>query len=749
MIRLPDPAQSRAFLFGTSAYRAVELDDLPAVANNLQDLWAALTSPRGGFAPERCTVLSDPDSLHHVFDALQHHAHEATDTLLVYFAGHGIPGLTRDLYLTLPNTQEHNVPATGFHYEWLHDIVRQSGAANKIVILDCCFSGRAIPGMGAGAAALVARLEIEGACVLASSSRNKESLAPAGAPHTSFTGQLLHLLNHGVPGDEELLSLGMIAEQLDCATRGLGLPTPKYMFQGTTQHIALARNSATAVGRAARTEDALSPLSASSGPITAEDTHVARPLDFARTLHATRKELASTVRAHWALAANRFFQHMGTTEHPSESWSELRSWMKQFNNPRTDEVEARNVLIDRYLTDPSLPADHKLLHLLRWLDPDGSVVYLGAPITYATLTRACLAGYVGGGEPEVQLLAELSDGCLFDTLAEFSTLARLQGVWAQWNEALTAWRTVADSDSLPSEVRDWAAATGPGALLAALLPPECLAEVRDWLPVEGQAPDLTVAWYTGLLKAVGGRETLLGRLVESEWSERARQEAVAEASEREQRRATELKNQEDRRRFEERQRERELREAREEEQRRLQELEWRAAEAARLHPAARTLAMRRVLMLAVGWVLPVIVAVWLIWWFTRYEFAIALLLTGLAAVVSGSALWQLAPCAYRLGGAFRPRLREPWFWLPPIRAIFTTGVPLLTLGLISINSASQPGSTEADSDLLVALLLLPAFAACVWAGVDLGRTMAGRWEQMKPMKPQFAIPLAPQFRDSP
>ncbi|MER5185658.1 caspase family protein [Streptomyces sp. NPDC002896] len=606
--QLRDPWRKNGVRQGIEPPRETHWTDLDA-PYNLTDLRAALTSPLGAFTDERCTVMLDPPGAIPVYDALRHHAAEATDTLLIYFAGHGLRKLRGGLYLALPHTQYANVAVSGFDYDLLREIVNASRATNKIVIVDSCFSGRAIPGMSGGTAGLAQELDIEGSCLLTATTANEQALALPGETYTAFTGELLHLLRTGMPDAGPLLTLGALGEELRRNARRRELPLPEQQFCDTTQHIALTRNPA------APAADAPPPSAAPVAPPprpSVAHAFVSRALVFAGTEHATKKDLAATIRKHWATAADRFFRRMGTKSFPSEGWAELGSWLRQFNDHRSDDVEGRVVLIDTYLTDPRLPHDHKLLRLLHWLGPDGPVVYRGRPITYASLARICLRRYACGGKRDTELLNELAGP------HEWPTLDRLRGVRRTWHKALKAWRDT-DTALWPPEVRDWAADVGPGALLAALLPPEALAKIRPRLPAGAQPPDPTKRWYDSLLRAAGGRDTLLGRLAEAEWSEQARQQALAVARERErqrlaaeearerrlrQEREAEQRRQEEERRRQERLRraaqeegERQLRVQQELEQLRQRETEWQVAETARLRPAIRALAVLRAFVL--------------------------------------------------------------------------------------------------------------------------------------------------------
>jgi caspase domain-containing protein len=88
-VRLADPLRSRAVLVGPRAYQ--HLKPLPAVARNLTGLQALLTDLELWGLPSRhCTVLDSPESTDVVLNALMRAASAATDTLLFYFAGHGL-----------------------------------------------------------------------------------------------------------------------------------------------------------------------------------------------------------------------------------------------------------------------------------------------------------------------------------------------------------------------------------------------------------------------------------------------------------------------------------------------------------------------------------------------------------------------------------------------------------------------------------------------------------------------------------
>lgn len=246
MTRLPDPERSYALLIGNSTYTSAarHLRDLPAVATGVDALRSVLTDPdSGGFAFDHCTVVHDPADVRTAYRALRTHAELAEDTLLIYWAGHGRPGPMNELHLAVRDTDPADLPVSALAVGLLRDLVRNSRAVNRILLLDSCFSGRALPDM-AGAAAAAAQIAVEGAYALVSAPPNSVSLAPAGERYTAFTGALLELLRQGIPGGPELLTMDAVFPRLRQSLTARGLPQPQQHGTGTVTRLALVRNPA-------------------------------------------------------------------------------------------------------------------------------------------------------------------------------------------------------------------------------------------------------------------------------------------------------------------------------------------------------------------------------------------------------------------------------------------------------------------------------------------------------------------------
>ncbi|MFI1583959.1 caspase family protein [Embleya sp. NPDC020630] len=179
----PDPEASRAVLIGTAGY--ANLPELTAVTRNLAAMHTMLCdADLWGPADASCRIIKDPEQPADVVDGVSEAAREAKDTLVVYYAGHGLLDADNiDLHLALRHSREFR-GYTALSYHYIRQAVMRSPARRRIVILDCCYSGRAAhPLMGANGDDLAQHAVVEGTYVLTSSSRDSVSLSPAGEVH--------------------------------------------------------------------------------------------------------------------------------------------------------------------------------------------------------------------------------------------------------------------------------------------------------------------------------------------------------------------------------------------------------------------------------------------------------------------------------------------------------------------------------------------------------------------------------------
>ncbi|MEK2477881.1 caspase, EACC1-associated type [Streptomyces noursei] len=277
MTGLPDPATSRAVLLGTASYR--HLDALPSVEANLRDLAATLGDATVWGLPEpHCEVVLDPGSADAMLDPVHRAGDEATDTLVVYYAGHGMRDTeSADLYLGLTGSRD-GVGYTAVAYQHLRGAIRSARARRKIIVLDCCFSGRAVRTLAGRGDVLAARAAVDGAYVLTASPRDRVALAPDGERHTAFTGELLGILRHGLTDGPELLDLDTLYRALTERLGAKNRPLPQRAQENGVGRLPLARNRALAQRRAP------------AGPVLDAEVRaamVASGLGLARMLRAT------------------------------------------------------------------------------------------------------------------------------------------------------------------------------------------------------------------------------------------------------------------------------------------------------------------------------------------------------------------------------------------------------------------------------------------------------------------------------
>jgi caspase domain-containing protein len=259
--RLPDPSRSRAVLIGVADYSAKSpLAPIPAIRNNVRDLRRLLTLGRPApFSPERTIVVTDPASRRDIGMPLLEAARQAEDVFLVYYAGHGLLGEeSRELYLALVGSDHETPSITAFSFAGIREAFRASPARNRVLILDCCFSGRAITGglsangteilSGTGenetVESVADRMEIAGTYTLTSAPPNGIARYVDDERHTAFTGQLLLALRDGIPGAPgDDVTLGDLYQHLKRTLPARGLPQPQRCGTDTAELLVLSRPS--------------------------------------------------------------------------------------------------------------------------------------------------------------------------------------------------------------------------------------------------------------------------------------------------------------------------------------------------------------------------------------------------------------------------------------------------------------------------------------------------------------------------
>jgi hypothetical protein len=237
---LPSLDDSQVVLIGTAQYD--HLEQLPGVANNLRDLSLLLSVPNIlGIPASNCSVIPDPAVPADIIEPLARAADRAKDTLIVYYAGHGLLDEERNLHLALTGAQSDGADYTAVGYRLVRKRIFESPALRKIVVLDCCYAARAF-GMGDAAPNITEKATIEGTYLLAAVAENGEALALPGEPHTMFTGELIKLLRDGETGGPEFFEMDYIYRRLRDTLEHRNLPAPQAQNRNHIASLTLFRN---------------------------------------------------------------------------------------------------------------------------------------------------------------------------------------------------------------------------------------------------------------------------------------------------------------------------------------------------------------------------------------------------------------------------------------------------------------------------------------------------------------------------
>ncbi|MGW1588326.1 caspase, EACC1-associated type [Streptomyces sp. NPDC002386] len=246
---LVDYSESRAILIGVSNYEDQSLPKVPAAQFSLQGMYSVLTDPElCGWPEDRVTVFEDPPVATKLAQRLRRIAEETTGVLLVYFVGHGILSETGELCLAVSETESKDPDLTGLEYERVRRALTGSPARAKMVIMDCCYSGRAIMGLSKTGNQMADVTDVSGVYTLTAADGIAYALPPIGKSEaplaTSFTRALVDSIRLGIAGKSEYLTLNDLYIELRGTLRREGLPEPNQRGSDTVHMLPFTTNRA-------------------------------------------------------------------------------------------------------------------------------------------------------------------------------------------------------------------------------------------------------------------------------------------------------------------------------------------------------------------------------------------------------------------------------------------------------------------------------------------------------------------------
>ncbi|WP_225840338.1 caspase family protein [Streptomyces sp. NK08204] len=236
----------RILLLGTATHPGPTLTSVPAVARTVEALQERLVA-RCGVPTGQIRTIIDPGTAQEMATAIAEEARQAETAFLLYYVGHGLIGPADKLYLAASST-DRLTPGLAAHQALSLSAVREALTACRascvIVVLDCCFSGRAQLGGGRTPPPSLALPAAHGMYLMGSA--EQLALAPQDAPHTVFSGELIRLLDEGDPRGPRLLTLDAVYDYLFRALRARGGPLPRRQVGDRSGDLVIAVNPAQA-----------------------------------------------------------------------------------------------------------------------------------------------------------------------------------------------------------------------------------------------------------------------------------------------------------------------------------------------------------------------------------------------------------------------------------------------------------------------------------------------------------------------
>ncbi len=239
MTLLPDPSRSRVVLIGAGSFD--HLSKLPAVVHSTAVLGDLLRRKSvWGIPVENYYEIVDPLNPSILSQPIFKAAIDATDALVIYYAGHGlIEPRNGKFYLAVRGSRKESVRDTAVPFEWIREAVESSRANRKIVIIDCCYSGRAL-----GLQSDQVDVGLDGTYVLTATDENSLAMSPPEESYTSFTGELIRLIKNGVQAEGEFLDLDLIYSEMRKGLRRKERPLPHQFCRDRLSRTPFVRNAA-------------------------------------------------------------------------------------------------------------------------------------------------------------------------------------------------------------------------------------------------------------------------------------------------------------------------------------------------------------------------------------------------------------------------------------------------------------------------------------------------------------------------
>jgi len=202
----------KALIISISDYD--NLEDLEFCKNDGEEMYKTLIDLDYEIPENRKVIgkVNDSDLRKTLVDFFRDESVKTSDTLLFYFSGHGVLDGYEGRYFATSNINANVPEQNGIQFNLLTQQMDRSHSLKTIAILDCCFSGAAVPGVTAkggqaeeeaeklGREALSKQFRnSKGKCILASSLSQRRSYNLPEKKMSAFTNFIIE----GLKGKKE------------------------------------------------------------------------------------------------------------------------------------------------------------------------------------------------------------------------------------------------------------------------------------------------------------------------------------------------------------------------------------------------------------------------------------------------------------------------------------------------------------------------------------------------------------------
>lgn len=236
---------SRVILIGVP--ETTDLEPIPHAARAVHRFKKILMNAEiVGISADQIYELPEPDrpDVGQVMQDVRRICQEAKDSLLFYYCGHGLYGDEQSpLYLTLAGSSDTDKQVNAIRISDVKSQMAQSSAKTRIMILDCCYSGAALEGTLSSENDMRPAIALSGTYAMASVPPNDKARFIEGDDYPIFSGQLFRVLEHGLEGAGEHLTIDEVFEHArdDVAARN-DVAVPIKEVRVTADDLLFAKN---------------------------------------------------------------------------------------------------------------------------------------------------------------------------------------------------------------------------------------------------------------------------------------------------------------------------------------------------------------------------------------------------------------------------------------------------------------------------------------------------------------------------